>query len=255
VCAEARDIFAAAPAPADADSEAAFIAASDRAVGVVRDALDDLFDEMDDPNAAALSWQVNNFPSMTNSDEVLAVAQRASAAIIRIDRFAAALGMPGCGAATWRPADWRTIAGRHKKDQTEAQFRGDLNRICAGSFPNPALLEGGRPLLEALAATDASGDTGGADEIKERLLSRLSNLSNRPSATGRFMRDFPRRLPELSPPDTLEREHTSLIAAFMDVESVLPNVIPQNPSQEFRSHTDPAFDELEEAWGALEITC
>jgi hypothetical protein len=253
-CAEARDVFAAAPAPADADSEAAFLEASDQAVGVVQDAIGELSGGAD-ASIADLSWQLDDFPTSSDSAAPLVRAQRASAAIVRIDRFAEALSMPGCGAATWRPADWRTLAGRHKEDRTEAEYQESLNLLCSDTFPNPSLLRNGRPLLEALAATGESGGGAAPDDLQARVLARLNSTSDRGSRAGRFLRDFSRQLPELSPPDTLERQHISLIAAFMHIDSVLPNVIPDDPPTELRSRTDPAFDELEEAWGALEITC
>src|SRR5918996_336221 len=246
-CAEADQTFAEAPTPADADSEVAFIGAAQAVVGVI----DDLTEQVDDRTLADMSWQLNNFPGSTDGDDLLGVAHQASAAIIRLDGFAEALSVSECGAPTWRPADWAAMADRLKREQSEAAFRADLNRLCAQTFPDPALLTHGTPLLAALVG----GSDDRSEDVVATLLSRLTSLNNRPAEARRFLRDFSDALPAMSPSETLEYNYLALLAAFIHVDSVVPNVVPNDPSAEFRRRVDPAFDELQAAWGALDITC
>ena len=250
-CTEARQILADAPTPADAESEAAFIDASQEASRTVAAVIEDFGDQVDNEALADMAWQLNNFPQPGEGDELLAVAHVASAAIVRLDGFAETLGVAECGAPTWRPADWRAMADRLKDRQSEEAFRADLNQLCAETFPNPGRLAGETPLLNALVN---SGEDN-SEDVTAELLSRLNSLSDRPVETRRFLRDFSGALPELSPSENLEDDYLALLGAFLRVDSVVPNVIPDDPSAEFRRRVDPAFEELEQAWGALDITC
>jgi hypothetical protein len=250
-CTEARQILADAPTPADADSESAFVDASREATQTVATEIEDLGEQVDDPTLADMAWQLNNFPQPTDDEELLGVAHEASAAIVRLDRFAEALGVSQCGAPTWRPADWRAMADRLKEQQSEEAFRADLNQLCAETFPNPARLADGTALLNALV--DSGQEE--SEDVIAGLLSRLHGLSNRPAEARRFLREFSGALPEMNPSENLEDDYLALLGAFIHVDSVVPNVIPDEPSTEFRRRVDPAFEELERAWGALDITC
>ena len=250
-CAEADQAFAEAPTPANADSEVAFIEAAQEAAQAVVGVIDDLTEQVDDRTLADMSWQLNNFPGARDGGDLLGVAHQASAAIIRLDGFAEALSVSECGAPTWRPADWAAMADRLKPEQSEEAFRADLNRLCAQTFPDPALLTQGTPLLTALVG----GSDDRSEDVVATLLSRLTSLNNRPAEARRFLRDFSDALPAMSPSETLEDNYLALLAAFIHVDSVVPNVVPNDPSAAFRRRVDPAFDELQAAWGALNITC
>lgn len=249
-CAEARDILAAAPAPTDEGSRTAFVEAAGEATELVGDAIAGLGGQVDEQAMQDLSWQLGNFPQETGGDEALLVAHEASAAILRIDRFAEALGVSECGAAAWRPADWRALASRLGDDVGESMFRQALNELCADTFPNPRLLADGTPLLPALI-----DEAEGAENVNLQLLQRLNSTNNRPADAGRFIRNFSDGLPQVAPSDNLEDEFTALVAAFLGVDAVLPRVIPRNPTPEFRNRVDATFEELERAWSELDITC
>jgi hypothetical protein len=253
-CSDAREAFAAAPTPADEQSQAEFLEASSEATQAVAGVIDGLMDQAPESGLADLAWQLNNFPRPTEGQAVLAVAHGASAAIMRLDRLAEDVGVSQCGAPTWRPADWRALADRLKQDQSESAFRDQLNQLCAATFPNPRMLENGTSLLNALVANpDGSGSA--PEDVVGQLLQRLNNLTGRAAAASDFLRDFSRGLLELSPSENLEADYLSLVSAFIGIEAVLPRVIPNDPSQDFRRQVDPAFEELDRAWGALGITC
>jgi hypothetical protein len=253
-CSDAREAFAAAPTPADEQSQAEFLEASGQATQAVAGVVEDLQEQVNDVGLGDLAWQLNNFPSPTEGREVLAVAHGASAAIMRLDRLAEDVGVSQCGAPTWRPADWRALADRIKADQSEPAFRDQLNRLCVETFPNPPMLQNGTSLLNALVANPDGGGTA-SEDVTAQLLDRLNNLTGRQAAASNFLRDFSRDLPRLSPSENLEADYLALVAAFMGVDAVLPRVIPNEPTPEFRRRVDPAFEELDRAWGALGITC
>ena len=253
-CSDAREAFAAAPTPADDQTQAEFLEASAQATQAVAGVVDELLQQVNDVGLSDLAWQLNNFPAPTEGQEVLAVAHGASAAIMRLDRLAEDVGVSQCGAPTWRPADWRALADRIKADQSEPAFRQQLNRLCAETFPNPPMLANGTSLLNALVANPDGGGSA-SEDVTAQLLDRLNNLTGRSAAASDFLRDFSHRLPALSPSESLEADYLALVAAFMGVEAVLPRVIPNEPSQELRGRVEPAFEELDRAWGALGITC
>jgi AcrR family transcriptional regulator len=116
------------------------------------------------------------------------------------------------------------------------------------------MLENGTSLLNALVANPDGGGSASEDVIV-RLLDRLNNLTGRAAAANSFLRDFSRALPGLSPSENLESDFLALVSAFIGVDAALPRVIPNEPSAEFRERVDPAFEELDRAWGALGITC
>jgi hypothetical protein len=250
-CAEARETFADAPTPANANSEVAFVEGAQEAAQTVVDVIDELSQQVDDRTLADMSWQLNNFPGSADGGELLGVAHEASAAIIRLNGFAEALSVSECEAPTWRPADWHAMADRLEEARSEEDFHADLNRLCAETFPNPTQLAQGTPLLTALVG----GSDDPSEDVVATLLSRLTSLNNRPAEARRFLRDFSDALPELSPPESLESDYFALLAAFIHVDAVVPNVIPNDPSAQFRRRVDPAFTELEAAWDDLGITC
>jgi hypothetical protein len=249
-CNEARQTLADAPTPADAGSEEAFLTATREATETVATAIGELGDQVDDRTLADMAWQLNNFPTSVNGDDLLGVAHVASAAIVRIDGFAEALGVSECGAPTWRPADWRAMADRLKEEQSEEAFRADLNQLCVQTFENAPLLAEGTPLLEALV-----GESGQGDEVMDRLLPRLNSVNNRPAEARKFLHEFSDALPGMSPSENLEDDYLALVGAFIEVDAVVPNVIPDEPSADLRRRVEPAFEELQRAWGALDITC
>lgn len=253
VCGEVRDSFASAPTPVDRRSQRAFVEASAEATQTVSDVVDDVADELDGPARADLAWQLNNFPQSGNADELLGVAQQASAAITRIDRFAQELGVPDCGAATWRPADWRAMADQLKEDQNEVEFLAQVDQLCAETFPDPTLLAEGAPLLDALAVRAADDES--SERVSARILPLLGSTNDRPSDAARFIRDFSQRLPQLSPSESLESEYISLLAAFIELDAVIPRVLPRNPTPEFEERASDALEGLDRAWADLGITC
>lgn len=249
-CTEAEQVFADAPVPADDGSREQFLQAAGEATTIVQDAIDDLEDAVDEQALEDMRWQLDNFPHEAgDEDVVLRVAHEASAAIVRIDRFAEALNVTECGAATWRPADWRAMAARVAGEPAEEQFRQQVDQLCAQTFPEPELLASGEPLLSSLV--------GGAedDAVTDELLSRLNSLDNRPAAAGRFLRDFSDGLVEIQPSGNLESEYTALVAAFTGIDAVVPRVVPENPSPEFTTRIEAAFEELEQAWSDMDISC
>jgi hypothetical protein len=248
-CAEARQTLADAPTPADADTEAAFLTASREATELVATAIGDLGDQVDDQTLRDMAWQLNNFPQATDSGELLGVAHEASAAIVRLAGFAEALGLSQCGAPTWRPADWRAMADRLEEPKSDEAFRADLDALCARTFPNPDRLAEGTPLLPALVGG------GGSDDVIARLLSLLRVTPNTPAESADFLREFSDALPQLSPSENLENDYLALLGALIYVDSVVPNVVPNDPTAEFRRRVDPAFEELQRTWGALDISC
>jgi hypothetical protein len=250
-CAAARETFADAPAPANANSEVAFVEGAQEAAQTVVDVIDELSQQVNDRTLADMSWQLNNFPGSADGGELLGVAHQASAAILRLNSFAEALSVSECEAPTWRPADWHAMADRLGPERSEEEFHADLDRLCAETFPNPTQLVQGTPLLTALV--DGSDDP--SEDVVATLLSRLASLNNRPAEAHRFLRDFSDALPELSPPESLEPDYLALLAAFIHVDAVVPNVIPNDPPAQFRRRVDPAFNELEAAWAEIGITC
>jgi len=249
-CTEASDILAEAPAPTDDGAREDFVAAAGEATEVVDEAIAGLGDQVDEQALQDMSWQLANFPRGTGEGEALRVAHVANAAILRIDRFAEALGVSECGAAAWRPAEWRSLADRLADDVDESTFRQRLDALCAETFPNPDMLAEGTPFLPALI-----GESEGAEDVNIALLQRLNSLNNRPADAGQFLRNFSDGLPEIAPSEDLADQHTALVAAFLGVEAVIPRVVPRNPSPEFRNRVDAVFEELERAWTDLDITC
>ena len=250
-CAAARETFADAPAPANANSEVAFVEGAQEAAQTVVDVIDELSQQVNDRTLADMSWQLNNFPGSADGGELLGVAHQASAAILRLNSFAEALSVSECEAPTWRPADWHAMADRLGPERSEEEFHADLDRLCVETFPNPTQLVQGTPLLTALV--DGSDDP--SEDVVATLLSRLTSLNNRPAEAHRFLRDFSEALPELSPPESLEPDYLAMLAAFIHVDAVVPNVIPNDPPAQFRRRVDPAFSELEAAWADIGITC
>jgi hypothetical protein len=242
-CAQARDDIAAAPAPGDADTDAEFVNISRQAASAVGRVAQDLADRGDDTTIADLAWQLHRFPEVANGGQSLAVAQEASAAIVRLDQFADRLQIPECGAATWRPADWRALADRHGDRLRASAFRLRMNRLCAETFPEPSLLAEGTPLLEALVpdANARAGSQDAAGGIRTELIARLNTLSDRQSHTAMFLRDFAEGQPQIRP--------------FKNVESAVPRAMPRDPPPLVRERLGAAFDELQSTWDALDITC
>ena len=256
-CADARDRLATAPDPTDADSDAVFLETSKDAASAVGDIADDLAERGDDSTIADLAWQLHRIPASTNPDDAMRAAHEAHAAIRRIDQFAQALRLPECRAATWRPTAWQTMADQHGERPGDATFRSAINHLCAETFPNPSLLADGAPLLKSLVA-DQDGGVGpeaSPDDVKARLLARLNTVSNRPSEAARFIRDFSNGLPAIRPSQSLEEEYTRLLAAFLELDSVIPNVMPSEPTLAVRERVYAALDHLQAAWDALGISC
>ncbi|HSK97542.1 MAG TPA: hypothetical protein VK891_13060 [Euzebyales bacterium] len=251
-CAEAEEVLADAPAPTDGGSQRAFVEAAGEAVDVVADTIAEVDEQIDEQALRDLARQLGDFPRETAQGEALRVANEASAAIVRIDRFASALDLSECEAGIWRPDDWRTLANRANDDRDvdEVAFRQQLDDLCARTFPNPALLVQGTPLLPALI-----GEEEGGENVTLQLLQRLNSLNNTPADAGRFFRDFADELPEIQPSSNLEDEYVSLVAAFIGVEAAVPRVVPRNPSPEVRNQVDAAFEELERAWADLDVRC
>lgn len=251
-CADARDGFAVAPAPTSAAAEAAFVEASHKATRAVAMVANELAVRGDDRTIADLAWQLYRFPTASDADAALGVAQEASAAIMRVDRFAQVLQVPECGRATWRPADWRAMADRHADRPSEAGFRRRINQLCAETFPEPVLLARGVPLLDALVADTPARSS---EDVKARVIARLNTVTTRPSAAARFISVFSRELPQIRPSANLDGEYLVLLAAFMQLESAVPSAIPDDPPPAVRERLDAALDGLQDAWEALDITC
>jgi hypothetical protein len=265
-CADARDHLAVVPPPVDADSEAAFMDASREATRAVASVADDLAERGDDRTIADLAWQLYRFPTAGDADEVLRVAHEASAAITRLDGFAHVLDVPGCGAATWRADAWRAVADRRAEHPSDAAFHRRLDRLCAKTFPDPAALAGGAPLLDALVAgrgaRPARSATGArealvdsSDHVKARVIARLNTVTTRPSDTARFIGDFSNGLPTIRPSADLEEVYVALLAAFIRLESVVPSAMPKHPPPATRERLDAALGALQDAWEALGIRC
>jgi len=255
-CSDARNHLAAAPSPHTGDTEAEFRQAAEEATRSAGRAADDLAARGDDRTIADLAWQLHRFPRASGDDAVPA-AHEAGAAITRIDGFARRLEIPECGAATWRPAEWRAMAGRHAEQPSDDAFRRDLNDLCARTFPDAAVLRSGVPLLTALVADPARGPAGDmdGDAVKDRLIARLRRVSDSPGDTRRFFTAFSNGLPEQRPSEHLESDHTALLAAFMELDSALPRAMPRDPPPDLRERVHAALDGLEDAWEALGITC
>jgi hypothetical protein len=253
-CSDARDRLATAPAPTDVASLTAFVDASAEAARAVARAANDVADRGDDQTIADLAWQLHRFPGSSGyPEEVLGIAHEASAAIIRIDRFAEILQVPECGAATWRPADWRALAVWHGNRPGDAGFRREIDRLCAKTFPNPSLLARGVPLLEALVAdVPVNGEP---DGVKVRVIRRLSRMTGQQSDAARFVREFGDELPQIQPSANLERRYLALLTAFMELESVVPRAMPRDPPPPVQERVGAALDDLERAWHDLAITC
>jgi hypothetical protein len=249
-------MVASAPTPVDPGAERAFRQASDQATRAVADVADELAGRGDDQTIAALAWQLHRFPT-ANEDHSLRAAHEASAAIVRIDRFARTLEVPECGAATWRSVDWRALANRLEARPSDDEFQKTLNQRCEENFPNPSLLRAGVPLLAALVA-DPKADPATIDlrqDVKRRLLPRLRTVTGRPGETRRFLTAFANDLPELQPSVKLEHEHVALIAAFMGLDAAVPRGMPRDPPPAVRERVEAALDELERTWEDLDITC
>lgn len=105
-CIEARDIFAAAPEPVDPTSEKAFLETSEEATRAVSLPAGELMEDVDNRALDELYSQLGDFPQLVGVRETIGVAFEARAAITRLDRLAHELGVPECGAATWRPDSW-----------------------------------------------------------------------------------------------------------------------------------------------------
>jgi hypothetical protein len=251
-CADARDRLASAPSPVDAGSDTAFVTASREAAATVASVADDMASRGDDPTIADLAWQLHRLSTPSVADEVLSTAHEAQAGIVRIDRLAQTLQVPACGAATWRPAGWRAVAGRHGRRPDDVAFRRQLDRLCAETFPEPSQLAGGVPLLEALVADIAAGPSG---DVKARVIARLNTVNTRPSDAARFISEFSNELPQLQPSADLERDYLALLAAFMRLDSAVPSAMPKDPPPAVRERVDGALDELQHAWDALDIAC
>jgi hypothetical protein len=256
-CAQARASVAAAPAPVDDDAEAVFVDASRQAASAVGRVAQDLAGRGDDATIADMAWQLHRFPAGAGGDRALASAQEASAAIIRLDRFAERLQIPECRAAIWRPDAWRALADRRGDRLREGAFRRRMDRLCAGTFPDPSLLADGTPLLDALTAhaNPRGGSQGASEGPRTQLIARLSTLSGRGSETAQFLRDFSDGQPQIRPPEDLEGEYLALLAAFQNIESAVPRAMPRHPPAAVRERVGAALDELQGAWGALDITC
>jgi hypothetical protein len=251
---DARDSFAAAPAPVDADTETAFLDASREATRAAARVADDLAVRGDDTTIADLAWQLYRFPTASNGDDVIGVAHEASAAITRIDQFAQVLQVPECGAATWRADDWRAMAARHADHPDDAAFRRSLMHLCAETFPEPLLLARGMPLLDGLVA-DPAGRDRPSENVKARLIARLNTVTARPSAASRFIDDFSKELPRIRPSARLEQRYVALLAAFMRLDSAVPSAMPKHPPPDVRERVEAALDDLQHAWEALDVTC
>lgn len=253
-CSDARGLLAAAPTPVHPDAEETFMKASDDAAQTVADVAADQAPRGDDRTLADLAWQLHRFPAPGKPDEVLSVTHEAQAAIMRIDGFARTLRVWRCGAATWRPDDWRLLADRHGERPSDAAFRRDLDRLCAQTFPAGLHFADGASLLDALVANTPARH-GSPEEVKARVIARLDTMTSGPSEAARFIRDFSSGLPEIHPSANLESEYLALLAAFMRLDSAVPSAVPNNLPPDVRERVHAALDELQRAWAALDITC
>ena len=255
-CADARRTLASVPAPADTDSETAFRRAAEQATRNVGDIADEVADRGDDRTITDLAWQLHRFPS-AEDEQSLRAAHEASAAFVRIDHLARTLEVPQCGAATWRPTEWRAMSDRLAERPSDDDFRRDLNRLCKETFPEPSLLSAGVPLLPALAA-GPTADAGTLDlqqNVKGRLIPRLRPASDRPGDTRRFLTAFSNDLPQLQPSENLDDEYVALLAALIGLDAAVPRAMPRDPPPAVREHVGIALDDLERAWEVLDITC
>lgn len=251
-CGDAREQFAAVPAPLDQGSDSAFLEAADQAAGTVVEAAEDLVGLSDDRSIADLIEHLRRFPDGSDADRLPRVAYETSAAIVRIDGLADTLAVPECGAATWRAADWRAMAAERGTQADEAVFRQDLNRLCAATFPDPSALADETPLLEALVERSNAGDE---DDVRADVLERLNTVSNKSSDVPRFIREFSDGLRSLRPSADAEDGYVALLAAFLHMDTAVPNTLARDPSPDVRERVYAALDELEDAWHALDITC
>lgn len=255
-CGDAREQLAAVPAPLNEGSDTAFLEAADQAAGTVVQAAEDLVALGDDRSIADLIEHLRRFPDGSDADRLPRVAYETSAAIVRIDVLADTLAVPECGAATWRPADWRAMAAERGTQADEAVFRQDLNRLCAATFPDPSALADETPLLEALVERSNGGDEDqDPTDVRADVLERLNTVSNKSSDVPQFIREFSDGLRSLQPSAAAADGYVALLAAFLHIDTAVPNTLARDPSQDVRDRVYAALDDLEDAWHALDITC
>jgi hypothetical protein len=88
------------------------------------------------------------------------------------------------------------------------------------------------------------------------VVSRLHTARGNVSKVRRFLLwYFPRELPKIRPSKNLEGQYLALLAAFLELEAVVPKAMPPDPAPPVRERVDAALDDLEDAWEALRISC
>ncbi len=225
-CAEARGIFAAAPEPVDPASETAFFEASHEATRAAYFPAEDLAEEVDDRALGELHFQLGRFPRLIGFHEPLGVAFEARAAVTRLDRFARELGVPECGAATWRPDAWASLTNRAADRPTEERFVADLAALCAETFGD--LPDGG---------PQAGGEVV-AGVFAQKALST-----------------FKQELLGMPPPRSMEDQYIALIAALIDVDAVIPDVAPRNLPPDFQERVNAAAASFTNATERFGVGC
>lgn len=225
-CIKARDLFAAAPSPVDQASDAAFLDASDEAVRAATFPARDLTEEVENPALREMHFQLDNFPRLVGAHETIGVAFEARAAIMRLDRFAQQLGVPACGAATWRPDAWASLTDRAADRPTEERFTADLDTLCFDTF----------------------GDLpqGHADSVARA----VAGVSARSA-----INEFERALLRMPPPPSMEDKYISLIAALLDLDAAIPDVAPTDPPPDYQERFAAARASVVAAIDDLGLSC
>ncbi len=223
-CIEARDIFAAASEPVDPATQAAFFEASDNAVRAATFPARDLTEKVEVTALEELHLQLDNFPRLVGFHEPVSVAFEARAAITRLDRFARDLGVPECGAATWRPDAWASLTDQAADRPTEERFTADVKALCSETFGG--LPEGGTDRAASLLAGHAARQA--VDAFKQDLLA-------------------------MPPPRSMEAEYISLVAALLEFDAAVPDVAPTNPRPDFEERVDAATTSVLDALEDLRL--
>jgi hypothetical protein len=103
--------------------------------------------------------------------------------------------------------------------------------------------------------SDGRDEDQDAADVRVGVLVRLDTVSNTSSDVPQFIREFSDGLRSLQPSADAEDGYVALLAAFLHMDTAVPNTLARDPSQDVRDRVYAALDDLEDAWHALDITC
>jgi len=228
-CAEATTTFAAAPAPVDDADEDRFREAHQAARAAVLAAARDALEHVEDPALARMERTLDaGFPILQGGWTAKTTAAQTLGSLDRLDEQATAAGLPECGAAVWRVADWEAVYARHAGERlSEEAFVAEIEQLCASTLTFTTLGEPGAVGAAVAAVTARTGLT-----------------------------DFVRALRDVVPPEPVQPAFFTLLGAATQLQDAIPAVPSAvTDADAAQARVELAAAEAQAAADALGVAC